>query len=130
MDERSCREKHSDLFHTIKKIIELETKSLETRINGIDRATDLQTTDLKAHLEQLNGHQAELRSFQNRFLTIERYEDQQKSIKVWMDAAKDDLSKLVYDNNKRFSIQNKISMLALIVSAVAVVIATILHLIK
>ena len=40
MDERSCREKHSDLFHTIKKI-------------------------------------------------IERYEDQQKSIKVWMDAAKD-----------------------------------------
>ena len=39
MDERSCREKHSDLFHTIKKIIELETKSLETRINGIDRAT-------------------------------------------------------------------------------------------
>ena len=130
MDERSCREKHSDLFHTMKKIIELETKSLEIRMNGIDRATVLQTTDLKSHLEKLNGHQAELRGFQNRFLTIERYEDQQKSIKVWMDAAKDDLSKLVYDNNKRFSIQNKISMLALIVSAAAIVIATILYFIK
>ena len=109
-----CRDKHHDLCEAIEKKVKLQ-------LDSIDKATTIQALELDRRLDILNGHQAELKNFQDQFVRLDRYEDRMKTIDIWIEVAKKDLNRLVIEHEQRISKANWIALTAIGVSVVSIV---------
>ena len=114
-----CRELHNDLCHMFDRKVELQYQTIDTKIESIKEATRLQTRELDRRLDLLNGHQAELKDFQNQFVRTETYELKIKMIDEFVSKANLDLAKLMTDYNDKITRSHWIGIIAIVISVLS-----------
>ena len=121
MTEKNCREIHRDMENSILKIIHLNQKAVNTRMEAMDKALGLKSQELERRLDELNHWKKEALDERSNLLNIEVYRTKIDQVDKDTRQIFEVLNKLQEHYNNRITIAMVIGSISLIVGIVIMI---------
>jgi hypothetical protein len=111
-----------DFINSFQKIYMDQIKEgLETRLDGMDRALALKTTEIDRRLEEHNKLREEVVTDRSQFMMNEVYIADRKTWQQWKDSVNSNITKLMTDYETKMSKTNWISLIAVVITIINLV---------
>jgi hypothetical protein len=111
-----------DFINSFQKIYMDQIKEgLETRLDGMDRALALKTTEIDRRLEEHNKLREEVVTDRSQFMMNEVYRADRKTWQQWKDSVNSNITKLMTDYETKMSKTNWISLIAVVITIINLV---------
>jgi hypothetical protein len=103
-----------------------QIKTIEARLEGMDRAAVLKATEIDRRLQEHNELRKEVLTDRSQFMQTDIYDADRKNWQAWKEIVNASLTKLMTKYENRMSIANYIAVVAVIVT-IANLIILLLH---
>ena len=110
-----------------KEYVDLAIKVIETRIDGMDRATIVKTSEIDRRLEEHNRLRQEVMTDRAQFLRSDTFDTFEKARGEWKTLVDNQLTKLMTKYENRMTTANITAVVALLLTVVNIIIFLVLH---
>jgi hypothetical protein len=114
------------VLNLLNEVIKSKIETLSTRLDGMDKAVEIKTIDMERRLEGLNELRNDVIKDRSLLVRQDTYKMKIRMIDDWITTANEKLTTLMISYNNRISLAHWLSIVAIILTAVNIIIFVIL----